>query len=325
MTSDPSVGEGPTTWLEQLLATQKGVASREQLLTGMSEETLRWRLDSKRWQTATPGVVVAHSGPVSPHQQLWVDLLSCGTGAALAGLTAAGLDGWDAHAPARHQLVVPQGRQVTDRPDLEVHSSTRLGPEHIHPLRAPRRTRLPRSLVDAASWSSTADDARAIIASGVQQRLVRPGDLAVIARAVPNLRWRRLIISTVRDAEGGSHSLPEVELVDLCRRFGLPLPSRQARRKDSRGRWRWLDAWWDDFGLVVEIDGLFHMTATSWWADMWRGNEHTVAREGLMRFPAFAVREQQARVAAQLAAALAARGWTGRLRTPRGMRDARGR
>ncbi len=295
--------------LAGLLAEQQGVATRAQLLRLMSVESLRWKVESGRWQVPHPGVVVTHSGPIAPDQAIWVDLLCCGRAAVLAGLSAAAQDGWEGRAPARRHLLVPQGRQVTDRPDLDVHSSTRLGSEHVHPLRSPPRTRLPRSLVDAASWAAIPDDARAIIASGVQQRLVRPGDLAVVARSVPNLRRRQLILATIRDAEGGSHSLPEGELVTMCRRFRLPVPSRQVRRKDASGRWRWLDAYWDDFELVAEIDGRFHMEATTWWTDMWRGNEHAVAREGLLRFPAFAVRDEPARVAAQLAAALAARGW----------------
>lgn len=103
------------------------------------------------------------------------------------------------------------------------------------------------------------------------------------------------------------------EVLRLCRQFGLPEPSRQVVRRDSAGRRRWLDVCWDDYGLVVEVDGLFHMTAQSWWADMWRGNDHTVALEGVLRYPTRAIRTQPRRVAEQIAAALRARGWRGSL------------
>ena len=132
-----------------------------------------------------------------------------------------------------------------------------------------------------------------------------------IVDEVPNLRRRRLIKLTLRDVDGGAHSLPELDFVQLCRTSDLPLPSRQVERRDSKGRRRWLDVYWDDFGLVVEIDGLFHMEASHWWSDMWRGNEHTVRLEGVLRYPSFAIRDDPQRVATQVAEALRSRGWTG--------------
>ena len=59
---------------------------------------------------------------------------------------------------------------------------------------------------------------------------------------------------TVADAAGGAHSLGELDLVDLCRREKLPVPSLQQRRAG-----RYLDAEWAEWGLRVEIDGAHHM------------------------------------------------------------------
>ena len=281
------------------------------MLALMTEESLRAKVASERWQVPYPGVVVMHSGPVSPAQQLWVDLLCCGHGAVLAGVTAATAEGLTGFQVDRPQLLVPQRRQVTDRSDLDVHSSTRLGSADVHPLKRPKRTRRPRSFVDAASWASTDAEARTILAAGVQQRLVRATDMLLVVDAVPNLRRRRLIKLTLRDIGGGAHSLPELDFAELCRAFDLLLPTRQAVRLDNYGRRRWLDVFWDEFGLVVEIDGLFHMEADQWWSDMWRGNDHAVRLEGVLRYPSFAIRNEPERVAAQIAEALRARGWVG--------------
>ena len=79
--------------LAQLSAEQAQTATRAQLLALMTEESLRAKVACERWQVPYPGVVVMHSGPVSPAQQLWVDLLCCGHGAVLAGVTAATSDG----------------------------------------------------------------------------------------------------------------------------------------------------------------------------------------------------------------------------------------
>jgi hypothetical protein len=67
---------------------------------------------------------------------------------------------------------------------------------------------------------------------------------------------------------------------------------------------RWLDACWERAGVVVEVDGLWHMDATAWWADMRRDNELTLSGYRVLRFPAFAVRDHPEAVAAQIAEAL---------------------
>jgi hypothetical protein len=298
--------------LAQLLADQDNVAARHQLLDVVSEDWLDWRIRSDRWQVVHPGIVVAHSGPLDAAQRRWADLLSCGPGAVLAGLTAATADGLVGHVPDRPQYLVPHQRQVTDRDDLEVHSTTRLGPEHVHPVRQPPRTRMARSLVDAASWARNDSLARVVLSAGVQQRLVTADDLILVTLPVRNLKRRRLILGTAVDVGGGSHSLPELDFLALCRSYGLPPPTRQVVRRDSTGRRRWLDVCWEEYGLVVEVDGLFHMDAEQWWADMWRGNDHTVGLEGVLRYPSFAIRREPRRVAEQTAAALRARGWDGR-------------
>jgi very-short-patch-repair endonuclease len=309
--SAPGSAELASHQVATLAAAQSQTASRVQLLRLMSEEKLRAKVASGRWQVPHAGVVVMHSGPISAEQQLWVDLLCCGQGAVLAGLTAATADGLTGIEAERPQILVPHRRQVTDRCDLDVHSSTRLGSADVHPLKRPKRTKTPRSFVDAASWASHDAEARAILAAGVQQRLVRAADMLRIADAVPNLRRRKVIRLTLRDIGGGAHSLPELDFTQLCRDFDLPLPSRQVTRQDSNGRRRWLDVFWDEFGLVVEIDGLFHMEASQWWSDMWRGNEHALRLEGVLRYPSFAIRDEPERVAGQVADALRARGWSG--------------
>jgi very-short-patch-repair endonuclease len=109
---------------------------------------------------------------------------------------------------------------------------------------------------------------------------------------------RRLIDETIRDVSGGSLSEYEVLFIRLCRRFGLPTPTRQRRRKDAAGRWRYLDIEFDDYRLVVEVDGQQHMEALPWWEDMMRNNELVVDdHKTLLRFAGFALRHQPERIA----------------------------
>jgi len=56
------------------------------------------------------------------------------------------------------------------------HYARTLTEEDVHPFRRPRRTRVARSLIDAAAWMPTERGAMAVLAAGVEQRLVRAED-----------------------------------------------------------------------------------------------------------------------------------------------------
>jgi hypothetical protein len=252
-------------------------------------------------------VIVTHSGPLSQQQMLWAAVLWAGPGAALAGLTAAQMDGLTGFASPGTHVLVPATRQVRKETmglPVVVHRSRLLGATEIHPVRLPPRTRLARSLVDAAGWMASDDRARAVLAAGVQQRLVRVDDLMTVAGRCVRVKRRSLITGTLMDIAGGAEALSELDFSRLLRRFRIPEPDRQAERRDSSGRRRWLDALWKKARLIVEVDGLWHMDAIAWWGDMRRDNEFTVRGYRVLRFPAFAVRHDPDAVAGQLRAAL---------------------
>ena len=113
------------------LAFQDGVLTTRSALARMTPDALQWRIESGRWQQPCRGVVVAHSGPLTTEQQLWVATLWAGPGAALGGLTAArlwGLRGFDANADAI-ELILPPGRErKLARPELRlIQNSTSCG------------------------------------------------------------------------------------------------------------------------------------------------------------------------------------------------------
>jgi hypothetical protein len=288
------------------LQQQCGVVTMASAVRWLGRSVVRWRLKRGRWQQPCRGVVVTRSGPLSSDEMLWVVVLGAGTGAVLGGMTAARLDGLTGFDDDRIHVVVPASRQVeANLSDAAVvHRSRLLGSADVHPVRRPPRTRTARSILDAASWMRTDNGARAVLAAGVQQRLVRAEHLrAVLARRGPVPR-RALMRVTLGDIAGGAQALSELDFCKLTRRFGLPEPTRQALRPDKHGRVRWLDACWESARLVVEVDGLWHMEATAWWADMRRENELTLSGYRVLRFPAFAVRDHPGQVAAQIAEAL---------------------
>jgi very-short-patch-repair endonuclease len=296
--------------LAELLNGQDGVLSVGAAMKYLTRDALRWRVSSGRWQQPCRGVVVAQSGPLTEIQTLRIAVLWAGPGAALAGLTAARLDGLSGF-PDREwrpiHLLVPAFSPVRRaRPGLPlvVHYSRLLGPDDVRPLREPRRTRMARSLVDAAAWMGSDRGAQAVLAAGVQQRLARPQDLLAVVTGNLRLPRRAMISATLDDIAGGAQALSELDLTRLVRRYRLPEPDRQAPRRDSAGRRRWLDAVWETARLIVEVDGIHHLDAVQYWADMDRGNDFTLGGYRILRFPAFVVRYRPGYVAGKIREAL---------------------
>ena len=289
----------------ELCREQCGVLSMASAIAWVGRPAVRWRLESGRWQRTCRGVVVTQSGPLAEDQLLWAAVLGSGSGSVLAGPTAARLDGLAGFEDPRIYVLVPAPRHVRARlPGVAVRRSRLLGPADTHPARRPPRTRLPRSLLDAAAWARTDNRARAILAAGVQQRLVRPEDLTTILARHGKMPRHKIISATLADIAGGAEALSELDFCRLIRRYRIPEPSRQVIRLDATGRRRWLDAYWHPARLAVEIDGLWHMEAAAWWDDMRRDNDLTISGYRVLRFPSFAVRDQPGAVANQIAAAL---------------------
>src|SRR5262245_60758910 len=87
--------------LADLLSSQDGVFSAVAAMPYLTRDALRWRVSSGRWQQPCRGIVVAQSGPLTELQNLRIAVLWAGSGAALAGLTAAMLDGLTGFADRR--------------------------------------------------------------------------------------------------------------------------------------------------------------------------------------------------------------------------------
>ena len=103
--------------------------------------------------------------------------------------------------------------------------------------------------------------------------------------------WRRL---TQRLAGGprtredlnelldGARSLGELDVARALKAHSLPAPQRQVLRRDGRGRY-YLDLYWPQFRLVVEIDGIHHAWAESVVGDALRQNALTLQGDRVLR------------------------------------------
>lgn len=303
--------------LEWLTFEQAGVFTTRQARELFTEGAIRGLVRSGRWRSICRGVLLSGNGRLTRDQQLWVAVLACGPGAVLAGSTAAIEAGVRGLGERALQVVVPVDRRAgrsllrtlpIDMAAVVLHRTAILPQQHVQVGRPPRTT-LARALVDAAAWARTTDEAVTVLAAGCQQRRVLPAELRAVVDVLPRLRRRALVRQTLADIEGGAHALSEIDFMAVCRRYRLPLPNLQERRRDAAGRIRYLDAYWREFGLHVEIDGAHHMDVRQWAEDMRRQNDIWVTGDRVLRFPAWLVRSRPEEVAAAVRAALSAAGW----------------
>ncbi|MGW5671299.1 endonuclease domain-containing protein [Micromonospora sp. NPDC003776] len=297
------------TWL---LFRQEDVISLGQALAHLSRKAVRHRVATGRWRQIRRAVFVAHNGPVGSAQFRWAAVLAAGPAARLGGLTAAqagGLRGF----PDRvvHLLLPATSRRAPLPPGVLAHRTTHLPDRDVVAMGQPPRTAAPRSVVDAAQWAATDEAARTIVAASCQQRLVCGEELLEVVDRMPRLRRRQLILATAVDAAGGSHSLGELDFLGLVRRAGLPEPTRQKVRRDATGRRRYLDAYFEEWRVHVEIDGAQHLDPAHAWADMRRQNDLWLEGDRVLRFPTWVIRTHPEQVLTQLRAALRAAGWPG--------------
>jgi very-short-patch-repair endonuclease len=302
--------------LEMLLFRQDGIISRRQALRFVSSGALRHRLGIGAWQQVHHGIyVAAKTRTLTESQCRVVASLSAGAGrpAPLAGLSALQLLGLRGFGSFGVHVLIPSRWRDHDPPSFAiVHRTTAIRADELHRTTTPPCICAGRSVVDAAQWAVSDQQAAALVAASFQQRLVGLPEVAEAVARQPRARRRALVLDIAGDAADGAHSLPEIDFLRLCRRTGLPTPKCQMRRTDATGRRRYLDAYFEEYGVHVEIDGEQHDDARARWADMKRQNDLWVAGDRVLRFPAWLVRRRPAEVAAQVRAALAAAGWRAR-------------
>jgi hypothetical protein len=299
---------------------QLGVVRHEQLLdVGVADHQIDYMLDSRRWQDdAGRLVIVMHNGPLTAEQTEAVAVLAGGRLCALAAKTAAarvGLTRWPAY---KVEVVVPRG---TTYPalrlvDVKVHESRRFTADDVHTATWPPRVRIERALVDAAVWSTRPRTACGLLAAGVQQRLTTADRLLAELERAGSVRFRRLLGCALVDIAGGAHAVSEIDFGRFCRRNGLPPPVRQVARKDNNGRRRYLDATLvGPSGRVVrvEIDGALHLVVETYWDDMYRDNELSIARETQIRLPSYVMHADEPNAVDQLKRALGLSGPSGKV------------
>lgn len=170
------------------------------------------------------------------------------------------------------------------------------------------RVRPAVAAVRGALWAATDRQGALILVMAVQQRLTTAARLQGELRRIQRHPRRRLVRQVVSEVADGAQALGELDFAALCRRNKLPVPSRQRLRQGPHGR-SYLDAYFDDYGLVVEIDGVHHLMGLNPVDDALRQNEFTLDADAVLRIPLLGLRLQPQLFLRQLVRALRDRGW----------------
>ena len=146
----------------------------------------------------------------------------------------------------------------------------------------------------------------------VQQRLTTPVRLVSALALRRRHRHRALLTAVLADVDEGAESALELAyLRDVERAHGLPRGNRQRSRL---GLAYLSDVGYDDYQLLVELDGRDGHLDVGRFRDMQRDNRFAVRAWLTLRYGWFDVVDRPCLVSVQVATALRDRGWTGLFR-----------
>lgn len=290
-----------------LASAQGDVVCRDDLAAlGVDDRMVRREVAAGRWLLHGRQTVAVHTGGLGERGLWWRAVWETGDRiAALDGvssLRAAGLSGFEdemVHVSVRHTATVAASPGVT------VHKLIRRTPGELLTAGVPR-TRPAVAAVRAAHWAVSNRQAALLLVLPVQQRLVTPGQLLDATGRVRGRTRRAFIRQVAHDIADGAHSLGELDFAGMCRRRGLPEPSRQVVRRGRRGR-VYLDVGWEDVGLAVEIDGAGHRSGLAVTDDNLRQNEIVLGGELVLRVDLIGLRVAGEQFLDQVCAAYAHR------------------
>ncbi len=271
------------------------------------------RLRTGRWQSLQRGVYATFTGEPSHIALLWAAVLRAGPQAILSYETAAELDGLTHGRVEAIHLTFPERQRIVNVAGAVIHRSLRLA-EARHPGLTPPRTMIEETVLDLADCAASLDDATGWVARACADGLTTPFLLRWRMGMRPTLRWRTALGATLRDVEEGAHSPLEHRYLNRVERaHGLPRAKRQARVVRGR-RNQYRDVSYDEFGVCVELDGHAAHPAEARWRDIRRDNAN--AAEGIitLRYGWSDIMNRPCQVAAEIAAVLRSRGWTGTLK-----------
>lgn len=290
------------------------ISRRQALARGITPATIRHRLESGQWRRIFPGVYATYNGEISWRHRARAAALARGPGAVVSLHCALHL--WGLH-PSPPQIITLAEPDAVHRcgslPGVRTRRRRRLATAMRRQVPV---TTLAQTIIDVLALPTvTVDDALALITRAVSTRRITVPQLREELRHHHRHPRRAVLDEALAAAEGGLGSAAEARYVhDVERAHGLPPMERQVPMDDvqavGHGRARHLDFKDPARGLGLEIDGdLFHSTRQR--QDRGRDREAAGKGEVTIRAGWVEVVAYSCELAADVASAQRARGWTG--------------
>jgi hypothetical protein len=246
--------------------------------------------------------------------QLWAAVLYAGPGALLSHETAAEIVGLADKPTEQIHLSIPSQRRVAARPGISIHRSERV-PDAAQGHTYPPRTKIEETVLDLTQAATTFDDVCGWVTRAFARELTDEARLLAAITQRTKLRWRADLHELIMAAAAGDHSVLEFRYErDVERAHGLPAPARQVPFAKPGGRRGRRDRVYEEFAVVVELDGRAAHPEENRWRDKARDNAAAVDGQQTLRYGWADVRYQPCATAAQVARVLGAHGWQGRPR-----------
>jgi len=295
---------------------QAGVITREQALrAGLSRNAIVSKMRHDRWLRVHRGVYATFTGPIGRDARLWAAVLYAGPGARLSHETAAELIRLtDRPSPLIHVSIASERRVVAPE-GVAVHRSASLVTNWRFARGIPPHTFAEETVIDLVHAATSLDDVIASVTTAFARDLTSEERLRHEAAARTRLRWRADLDEIIPKAAGGAHSVLEYRYDrDVEQAHGLPPASKQVRFTKSDGSRGRRDRYYEQYGLIIELDGRRYHPDERRHLDRARDNDAIASGESTLRYGWDDVTLRQCAVAAQVHAALAKRGYAAPLK-----------
>lgn len=300
---------------------QSGVVARRQVLElGGDDNDIERMIRRRELTVVLSGVYVNHTGPLSRQQREWAAVLAYWPAALTreSALHNRPLDVVEIAVALDRKLVGTERIWIHRTPDFTRRVNWRGAPPTID---------IEHATIDVmSSQIAKGDVARAftLLADICQTRRTSPQKIAATLASRERVSGRRMIAPMISDLADGACSVLERGYIQRVERpHGLPSPRRQ-NASAATGRRTHQDIHYDQFGVVVELDGrAFHDNAAARDADAKRDlAKLSVNNDLTARVTYGLVFREPCWTAAAVGALLRRRGWTGPfLRCPDCPRD----
>ncbi len=225
-------------------------------------------------------------------------MLSAGPGAVLSHETAAELHRLADERDQPIHVTIPVARRVIAAEGVCLHRSGR-PIETVRERDYPPQTTVEETVLDLTQTARSFDDVCGWVTRAIARDLTDETRLQAAMKKRSRLRWRADLHEVLEAAATGDHSVLEFRYHrDVERAHGLPEPDRQVPFTAKDGRRGRRDRVYQEYGVVVELDGRLAHPEENRWKDKARDNAAAAAGQQSLRYDWAAITQRPCATAA---------------------------